>query len=163
MRDTAAFRPQRFIGCYWIDGYYNFSINVPYSGYVVFNETNSGIPTNFSEGYLTVAFSTEKPRYVTISTYNESYWCTGETFQDNVAPYTEILPYSNQTMLIPVKNGTNYVVFYNGNANDRHGVKPFPINVTFSMKYYGFRNETFIKILPWDFNATSNIVWGKYP
>ena len=150
-------------GCYWIDGYYNFSISVPYTGYIVFNETNTGIPTNFTEGYFSAAFSTEKPRYVNVSSYNESYWCTGETFQTNIAPYTMILPYNNQTMLIPVKNGTNYIVFYNGNANQKHGVNPFPINVTFNMKYYGFKNTNYTSVPKYNFNATITIPWGHYP
>lgn len=143
-------------GCYWIDGYYNFSIIVPYTGYIIFNETNNGIPTNFTEGYFSVAFSTEKPRYVNVSSYNESYWCTGETFQTNIAPYTTLLPYNNQTMLIPVKNGTNYIVFYNGNANQKHGVNPFPINVTFNMKYYGFKNTNYTSVPTFNFNTTTN-------
>ena len=54
----------RVTGCYWIYGYQNFSFSVPYSGYVVFNETNNGIPANFTTVYSDVVFSTEKPRFV---------------------------------------------------------------------------------------------------
>ena len=44
----------RVVGCYWTDGSYNFSFYAPYAGYLVFNETNSGIPANFSEQYFAV-------------------------------------------------------------------------------------------------------------
>ncbi len=150
-------------GCYYVGGYYNFSFYAPYSGYIVFNETNNGIPTNFTTYYVSAYFSTEKPRYIVASAYNGSSWCTGETIQSNIAPYTQITPYNNQTMIIPVTNGTNYVVLYNWNANDQHGVTPFPVNVIFSMKYYGFKNVDYPVQPPFNFNKTISILWGKYP
>ena len=152
----------RITGCYYIDGYDNFSFDAPYSGYLVFNETNTGIPTNFTSVYFSAYISTEKPRYVMASAYNGSYWCSGETVQSNVAPYTQVTPFNNQTMIIPVRNGTNYVVFYNGNANDQHGVNPFGINVTFSMKYYGFKGVNYATAPSFNVNKTVLINWGKY-
>ncbi len=150
-------------GCYWIDGYYNFSFDAPYSGYIVFNQTNSGIPTNYTTAYLDLVVSTEKPRYVAASAYNGSYWCSGETVQSNVAPYTVVAPYNNQTMIIPVVSGINYFFFDNGNANQEYGVNPFRVNVTFSMKYYGFKNVSYPTQPPFNFNKTIKIQWGKYP
>lgn len=152
----------RVTGCYWIDGYENFSFYAPYSGYVVFNETNNGIPTNFTSVYFSATFSTEKPRYVLASPYNGSYWCSGETVQSNVAPYTQVTPFNNQTMIIPVRNGTNYFILYNGNANQQFGVNPFPINVTFSMKYYGFKGTNYMPAPSFNVNKTVVIDWGKY-
>ncbi len=149
-------------GCYWIGGYYNFSFYAPYSGYIVFNETNTGIPANFSTVYFSAIFSGEKPWYDTVSSYNTSSWCTGETVTSNIAPWTQVTPYNNQTMIIPVKNGTNYVILYNDNANEKHGVNPFAINVTFSMTYYGFKG-TNIPAAPNTTTATPNsISWGKF-
>ncbi len=149
-------------GCYWIDGYDNFSFYAPYPGYIVFNETNTGIPTNFTESYFSAYISTEQPRYDVVTTYNESYWCTGETVQTNLAPVSIISPYNNQTMIIPVKNGTNYIIFYNGNADEKHGVNPFAINVTFSMIYYGFKG-TNVPAAPNTTTAPPNVIpWGKF-
>ncbi len=153
----------RITGCYYIDGYENFSFYAPYSGYVVFNETNDGIPTNFTSAYVNMILSTEPPRYVAASPYNGSYWCSGETVQSNIAPYTVVSPFNNQTMIIPVRNGTNYFYFDNGNANQQHGVNPFPINLTFSMTYYGFRGVNYTSAPNFDVNQTVSINWGRYP
>lgn len=149
-------------GCYWIDGYYNFSFTVPYSGYVVVNETNDGIPNNFSDSYFSMFISQEKPQYYVLSAYNSTS-CTGEDDWASVSPWTTFDPQNNQTMVIPVTNGTNYIILYNGNANPKHGVNPFPINVTFSMKYYGFRNAYSKPTPNWTFNNTPPSYWGKYP
>lgn len=67
----------------------------------------------------------------------------GEIVVSNVEPWTQVTPFNNQTMIIPVKNGTNYVIFDNGNANQQHGVNPFSINVTFSMTYHGFKRYSY--------------------
>lgn len=152
----------RVTGCYWIDGYENFSFYAPYSGYIIFNETNNGIPTNFTSPYFDAVFSTEKPRYVLASPYNGSYWCSGETVQSNIAPYTVIAPFNNQTMIIPVRNGTNYFYLENGNANQEFGINPFPINVTFSMKYYGFKGTNYMPAPSFNVNKTVIIDWGRY-
>ena len=150
------------IGCYWISGYYNFSFYAPYPGYVVFNETNTGIPTNKSIDYLAVYFSTQKPYYYEPQPYNNTSFCPGEIVVSNVEPWTQVTPFNNQTMIIPVKNGTNYVIFDNGNANQQHGVNPFSINVTFSMTYHGFKG-TAIPAPPNTTTYPSNVIpWGKY-
>jgi hypothetical protein len=150
------------IGCYWIDGYYNFSFYAPYPGYIVFNETNTGIPSNHSVDYFFAYFSTQKPYYYEAQPYNETSFCPGEIFTSDIEPWTQISPFDNQTMVVPVKNGTNYVLFYNGNANQKHGVNPFAINVTFSMTYYGFKGTG----IPTPPNTTTlppnSISWGKY-
>ena len=127
------------IGCYWTDGTYNFSFYAPYSGYLVYNETNSGIPANFSDQYFAAYISTQKPRYFKPQPYNETSFCPGFTMISTTEPWTAMSGYNNQTIVVPIKNGTNYILFYNGNANQQHGVNPFPINVTFSMTYYGFK------------------------
>ena len=150
------------IGCYWTDGSYNFSFYAPYAGYLVFNETNTGIPANFTNSYFGAYISTQKPRYFKPQPYNETSFCPGFTMLSTTEPWTAIGAYNNQTLIVPIKNGTNYILFYNGNANDQHGVNPFPINVTFSITYYGFRGFK----IPQTPNATvpTNIIpeWGKY-
>lgn len=125
-------------GCYWIDGYYNFSFNAPYAGYVIFNETNTGKPNNKTFGWFGMYISTQKPVYAIISPYNLT-GCTGESMWYIETPVTGIAPAKNQTMIIPVTNGTNYVIFYNGNAYLPWGLDN-PINVTFSMKYVGLKS-----------------------
>lgn len=151
------------IGCYWTDGAYNFSFNAPYVGYVVFNETNTGIPSNFTSFYFAAYISRQKPLYFKPQPYNDTSFCPGWTFLSQIDPWVAVSSYNNQTTIIPVKNGTNYVLFYNGNANQKHGVNPFPINVTFSMVYYGFNGVT----IPSPPNTTTpipnSIAWGRYP
>jgi hypothetical protein len=150
------------IGCYWTDGSYNFSFYAPYSGYLVYNETNSGIPANFSYQYFDAYISTQKPRYFKPQPYNETSFCPGFTQLSTTEPWTDMVSYNNQTLIVPVKNGTNYILFFNGNANQQHGVNPFPINVTFSMTYYGFKGVQ----IPQTPTATvpTNIIpsWGRY-
>lgn len=150
------------IGCYWTDGSYNFSFYAPYAGYLIFNETNSGMPANFSYQYFSAYISTQKPRYFKPQPYNETSFCPGWTFLSTTQPWTSMVSYNNQTLIVPIKNGTNYVLFYNGNANQEHGVNPFPINVTFSMTYHGFKGVQ----IPQTPNVTvpTNIIpqWGKY-
>jgi hypothetical protein len=153
------------IGCYWTSGAYNFSFYAPYAGYVVFNETNSGIPNNFSYGYFVTYISRQKPLYFKPQPYNDTSFCPGWGFLSQIDPWVSVYTYDNQTAIIPVKNGTNYVLFYNENANQKHGVNPFPINVTFSMTYYGFEGVT----IPNPPNTTTpipppnSIYWGGYP
>ena len=153
------------IGCYWTDGAYNLSFYAPYAGYIVFNQTNSGIPTNFSWNYFIVYISRQKPFYYKAQPYNDSSFCPGSVMLTSIEPWAPISWYNNQTVIMPIKNGTNYLLFYNGNANQKHGVNPFPINVTFSMTYYGFKGVT----VPNPPNTTTPIVaansiyWGGYP
>lgn len=150
------------IGCYWTAGAYNFSFNAPYPGYIVYNETNTGIPANFSYQYFSAYISTQKPRYFKPQPYNDSSYCPGWDFLSTTEPWTDITSYNNQTLIIPIKNGTNYVLFFNLNANQQHGVNPFPINVTFSMTYYGFKGAG----IPQTPNTTvpTNIIpsWSKF-
>ena len=152
-------------GCYYIGGYYNFSFYAPYSGYILINETNTGMPTNFTDAYFFAYLSNEKPWYDVVSPYNESSWCTGETFTSSILPWIEIAPYNNQTMMVPVKNGTNYIIFENFNADLKHGVNPFPINVIYSITYYGFKNVTYPNPPITNQSVSPNAVpvWSKYP
>lgn len=149
-------------GCYWIDGAYNLSFYAPYAGYLVFNETNTGIPANFTTSYFGAYISTQKPRYFKPQPYNETSFCPGFNMLSTTEPWVAIDAYNNQTLIVPIKNGTNYILFYNGNANQEHGVNPFPINVTFSITYYGFRGFR----IPQTPNTTvpTNIIpeWSKY-
>lgn len=151
------------IGCYWTSGAYNFSFNAPYAGYIVFNETNTGMPNNFSVGYFSTYISRQRPLYFRPQPYNNTSFCPGWDFLSQIDPWSLIYTYNNQTAIIPVKNGTNYVLFYNENANQEHGVNPFPINVTFSMTYYGFNGIS----IPNPPNTTTpvpnSIAWGTYP
>ncbi len=153
------------IGCYWTGGGYNFSFYAPYAGYIVFNETNSGIPANFSYQYFAAYISRQEPRYFKPQPYNDSSYCPGWEQLATIEPWINMVSYNNQTQIVPVKNGTNYVLFVNWNANQKYGVNPFPINVIFSMTYYGFKGVT----VPNPPNTTTPIVaansiyWGGYP
>lgn len=140
-----------------VPGYYVLSFNAPYTGYVLFNETNTGQenPGNFIGNFTTpslvwlqIYFSTEKPILTHPSIYNQSGSCSGTTVYSNIAPWTESSPYTNQTVMVPVANGTNYIIFANYNepyttstaGNDiYYSLKFYPINVTFSMKYIGYK------------------------
>ena len=118
-----------------IPGEYNFSINVPYAGYLVFNETHSGYANNFNGSWLSVYASTEKPYYVSAKAaeYNNNE-SAGFNFNSYVAPWTEFSPTDGNQIIVPVKNGTNYLLFDNW-AN-------FSTLVSVSITYYGFRNAT---------------------
>ncbi len=150
------------IGCYYIYGAYFFSFNAPYAGYIAFNETNTGIPNNYSVDYFAAYISRQKPIYFKPQPYNDTSFCPGWDFLSTIDPWTAIVTYNNQTVYVPIKNGTNYIIFSNGNANQQHGINPFPINVTFSLTYYGFKGIT----IPNPPNTTSaipnSIPWGKY-
>ncbi|MCL5102064.1 MAG: hypothetical protein M1544_01775 [Candidatus Marsarchaeota archaeon] len=124
-------------GCYWISGYYTFSFVAKYSGYIIFNETNTGQQNNFSTAWFSIAVSPQKAVYSIISPYNLT-GCTGEGFWGSVAPWSFAAPANNQTIIIPVINGTNYVILYNNNAYSKRDIDE-PINVTFSLKYVGFK------------------------
>ena len=76
----------RVIGCYYVDGAYNFSFYAPYSGYVVFNETNTGIPNNFTIQYFAAYISRQNPRYFIAQPYNETSFCPGWTFLSTINP-----------------------------------------------------------------------------
>ncbi len=149
-------------GCYWIDGSYNFSFYAPYAGYVVFNETNTGIPNNFTEDYFSAYISKQPPLYFKPQPYNETSFCPGTTFLATINPWTSVVTFNNQTTIIPVKNGTNYIIFYNGNANQEHDVNPFPINVTFSMAYYGFKGISIPNPANTTTSSSNGIHWGNY-
>lgn len=126
-------------GCYWISGYDNFSFYAPYAGYIIFNQTNTGKISNKTFNWFGISVSTQKAQYDVISPYNLT-GCTGETFWSIIAPWVYAGPANNQTIIIPVTNGTNYVILYNNNAYAPWSFDS-PINVTFSIKYVGFKPQ----------------------
>jgi len=113
----------------YIQGQYVFSFNAPYDGYVTFNESNTGTQNNSTSAGLIVWISTEEP--YNVSTASGAAYQTLSSF---VAPYVNSASASGQTAIIPVSNGTNYVIFNNYNLNQG-------ITVTFSMKYVGFHTS----------------------
>jgi hypothetical protein len=109
----------------YIPGVYNFSFSVPSNGYILFNETNTGIPNNFTYGYFKMYLSSEKPY-----SYTTASGASSLDFDSYIAPYTVIGPQSSETYEIPVHKGTNYVIFYNNNLNQG-------ITMTFNMQFVG--------------------------
>jgi len=110
-------------------GQYNFSINVPYPGYINITETNTGLNNNATGAYFLISASREKPVMGGFgSTPNEF------ALSSFYSPFIETGPANGATMTIPVLNGTTYILFENFNYNTG-------ITVTFSIKYVGFRTH----------------------
>jgi hypothetical protein len=114
---------------YYAPGTYNLSYYAPYPGYIVFNETNNGRPNNQSGGYFYLYFSNGKPYQA--GSYSNSEQDGGQ-FNSYVAPWTEASPANGNRIVVPVQNGTNYILFTNYNFNRS-------ITVTFSAEYYGYK------------------------
>ena len=106
-------------------GWYNFSFNASYNGYIIFNETNTGMSNNGTNGYLVLYMSTERPYYFTDASGKPLI-----TLSAYVAPYLYLVPQENKTYRIPILSGENYFIFENANVNQS-------INVTYNLKYIG--------------------------
>jgi len=113
----------------YVPGQYNFSINVPYSGYINITETNTGQNNNATVGYFAIYVSQEKP--VMGGFGNPPNELILSSFY---SPYIRTVPANGATVTIPVLNGTTYILFENYNYNTG-------ITVTFSIKYVGFRTH----------------------
>jgi hypothetical protein len=112
----------------YVPGQYNFSINVPYPGYINITETNTGLTNNATNGHFSIYVSQQKP--IVDRNYTQPYlW-----FSSFYSPRTQTSPANGVTVTIPVLNGTTYIIFYNYNYNTG-------ITVTFSIKYVGFRTH----------------------
>jgi len=110
-------------------GQYNFSINVPYPGYINITETNTGQNNNATSAYFFIYASQEKPVMGGFgSTPNEL------GLSSFYSPFIRTGPANGATVTIPVLNGTTYLLFQNFNYNTG-------ITVTFSIKYVGFRTH----------------------
>lgn len=101
-------------------GVYNYSFYAPYSGYLVFNATPSILNSNNYDNWV-VYFSQEKP-----------YSYSGQlSFDRYLSTYATIAPGQGITYIIPVKNGTNYMLIYNLNYTT-------PVGVFLNLKYVGY-------------------------
>lgn len=136
-------------GCYYIGGAVNLSFYAPYPGYLVFTESNSGLKnvqtpaannagekSNFTNPYFSVDVSAQEPVYESVEPYNGTR-CPGWSMSPTAAAVTTSEPANNQSVIIPVQKGLNYMLFNNFNADERNGIAPQAINVTFSLSYYG--------------------------
>jgi len=110
-------------------GQYNFSINVPYSGYINITETNTGQNNNATIGYFAIYVTQEKPIMGGFGAQPNEFGITSF-----YSPYIETVPANGATVTIPILNGTTYILFDNYNYNTG-------ITVTFSIKYIGFRTH----------------------
>jgi len=113
----------------YVPGQYNFSINVPYSGYINITETNTGQNNNATAGYFAIYVSQEKPVMGGFGSPPNELDLTSF-----YSPYIRAAPANGATVTIPVLNGTTYILFENANYNSG-------ITVTFSIKYVGFRTH----------------------
>jgi hypothetical protein len=113
----------------YIPGQYNFSINVPYPGYINITETNTGLTNNATAAYFFISVSRQKPMVGGFGNPPNKLWFSGF-----YSPWIGAGPANGATMTIPVLNGTTYIIFENYNYNRG-------ITVTFSIKYVGFRTH----------------------
>ena len=105
---------------------FNTSFNLPYPGYFVVNLTST-LQNSAEGGSVDVYFTQEKP-YFNISNGTA-------TLQVNRynATYATILPAQNKNYVIPVLNGTTYMVIHNWNSSGT--------TITYNIKYVGFYNK----------------------
>jgi archaellum component FlaF (FlaF/FlaG flagellin family) len=113
----------------YVPGQYNFSINVPYSGYINITETNTGLNNNATTGYFAIYVTQEEPVMGGFGVPPNEFGITSF-----YSPYIKTVPTNGATVTIPVLNGTTYILFQNFNYNTG-------ITVTFSIKYVGFRTH----------------------
>ena len=107
----------------WEPSSYNFSFNAPYPGYLIVNYSAAPINNNLENSTFVVYVSTEKPYYSTGVLNLNAY----------VEPYVRYSGPNSQTAMLPVINGTNYVVMTNYNN--------VTATVEFSIKYVGFHTS----------------------
>jgi len=125
--ETAYYYPN---GTYvYAAGQYNFSINVPYPGYINITETNTGQNNNATGAYFLIYASQEKPVMGGFGSPPNEF-----AFSSFYSPAIQTGPANGATVTIPVLNGTTYIIFDNFNYNTG-------ITVTFSIKYVGFRTH----------------------
>ena len=105
---------------------FNTSFNLPYPGYFVVNLTST-LQNSAEGGSIDVYFTQERP-YFNISNGTA-------TLQVNRynATYATILPAQNKNYVIPVLNGTTYMVIHNWNSSGTA--------ITYNIKYVGFYNK----------------------
>lgn len=105
---------------------FNTSFNLPYSGYFVLNMTSS-LQNSAEGGPVDVYFTQERPYFnisngtavLQVNRYNASY--------------ATIVPAQNKNYVIPVLNGTTYMVIYNWNSSGT--------SITYNIKYVGFYHK----------------------
>ena len=102
---------------------YNFSFSAPYPGYLVVNYTVSPINNNLENSTFAIYITTEKPYYsggvATVNSY--------------ILPYEKYSGSAGQTAILPIVNGTNYVLLNNYNNQT--------VTAEFSIKYVGFHTS----------------------
>jgi len=113
----------------YIPGQYNFSINVPYPGYINITETNTGLTNNATTAYFFIFVSKQKPVIGGFGHPPNELWISSF-----YSPWMQATPANGGTVTIPVLNGTTYIIFENYNYYTG-------ITVTFSIKYVGFRTH----------------------
>jgi hypothetical protein len=105
---------------------FNTSFNLPYSGYLVVNLTST-LQNSADGGPIDMYFTQERPYFnisngtavLQVNRYNASY--------------ATIAPAQNKNYVIPVLNGTTYMVIYNWNSSGA--------SITYNMKYVGFYHK----------------------
>ena len=102
----------------------NFSFSAPYPGYLVVNYTVSPINNNLTNGTFFIYVSTQKPYY------------SGGVLATNeyIAPVDSYAGPNGQTAILPIVNGTNYMLLSNFYYNQT-------VTAEFSIKYFGFHTS----------------------
>lgn len=129
-------------------GLANFSFDVPYSGYILFNATSTLDNSNKSAScnWVTVV-TAEKPYYLDNSsftsvsgghTYNYTYNYLGGakiSYDETLFPITTVCPLQSRNYVIPVNAGENYLIIYNYNSTRAAAI-------TFNAKYVGYPHSS---------------------
>ena len=137
------------LGIYYYNvtwGSVNYSFNVPYPGYLIFNGTST-VPNNPSPSTcawqvyvsnklglrnISSTFTGDNAGY--IYKYAYRYQGADELFINLTStPFVELCPVQSVTYIIPVATGKNHLLINNDNASG--------ITITFSAKYVGFHTS----------------------
>ncbi|MCL5105894.1 MAG: hypothetical protein M1331_00645 [Candidatus Marsarchaeota archaeon] len=104
-------------------GVSNFSISVPYSGYIILNYTVAPVKQGINGSTFSIYISNEKP-----------YYSQGELiFNSYIKPYTQFNGQPTTKLIIPVVNGTAYFLLYNFENQSA--------TIDFSINYVGFHTS----------------------
>lgn len=103
---------------------YNFSFYATYPGYLMINYTVLPINNNLQNATFSVYVSTQRPYYFSVVL----------TINNYIAPVEKYSGPNGQTAILPVVNGTNYVLLTNFNYNQT-------VTAEFSIKYVGFHTS----------------------
>ncbi|MEM0142861.1 MAG: hypothetical protein QXL94_02760, partial [Candidatus Parvarchaeum sp.] len=104
-------------------GISNFSISVPYPGYIILNYTVAPVKQAINASTFYIYASTEQPYYSQ----------GGLIFNKYIKPYISFAGQPTSKLIIPIMNGTTYFLLYNFENQSA--------TMEFSMNYIGFHTS----------------------